>query len=733
MNQELHLKIEGMHCGSCVARVRSALLSCRGVVEVQINLASGSAVVSGEDSISEAELTTRLADSGYQVSRQSLQQNQDLTLDEAQYRRQLQAQWRVVWQAAGVGGAVLVLDGIDWLLGAAHGEHPLIPLLQALLCVALLLLTPGRLILHGGWRAVLRRQPDMDLLISLGIITALAASLWGLGNHSANLHHFHAVVMIVALVNVGRYLELRARLGVADSVSALMRRMPRRAWRWQTDQWMEISVEEIQLGDRLRVAEDMLVPVDGRIVEGVAIINESVITGEFLPVTRQPGDQVYGGANMIDGVMVIEATALGENSTLGQILQAVHRAQSSQTQMQRLADQVAGWFVPLVVALAGMTWLGWGLLIASDGWVRGLQSAIAVLVIACPCALGLATPMVVYIATGRAALKGILVRNAAALERLGRVDMLLFDKTGTLTTGVARVVEIVGDVSASGEVDERTLLSWAAAVEQYSQHPLGRAIVAEARRREINWSAADQFENITGAGATAVVEGQQILIGSQDFLVSRDVHTEALEPRFRQMTSVGYNVVWLAAEGRTVGLIGLADQPREGASQAIEQIQKMGIETMMVTGDHLESAVAVAGAVGIQRVRAEIAPGHKATIVQELQNRGRRVAFVGDGVNDAPAISQAEVGIAFATGTDVANQAARLSLVSDSLLLIPEALQIGRRSLAIIRQNLFWAFFYNLLTLPLAAIGVIPAWVAPAAMMFSSLSVVLNSLRLKNL
>ena len=661
------MRIEGMSCGSCVSRVRQAILSTRGAQAAEVSLASETAVAQVERGTPFETLADRVRLLGYEATEIKGPQDADPAIEQREFAKRLRIGRQAVITALMYGLPVMGLEFLGpRLASTAAGGDVWWRVLQGVLCGMLLYSPAGGPIVFGGLRAAWLRAPNMDSLIALGVLAAFVSSAVAVVLPSATHYHFHAVAMILAFINFGRYLESKARRGVTESISALMQRLPRRAVRLGGDEAVEVDVSDLSVGDLVRVAGDTQVPVDGLVVSGGGEVDQSMLTGEAMPVSKQVGDPVHGGTMLCSGLMTIKATALGADSAIGQIIAAVRRAQSSPTRMQRFADRVAGVFVPVVVGLSALTLLGWGLFASGDdAWNRGLSSAIAVLVIACPCALGLATPVAVYIASARAALMGILVKDAAALERLGQVDMVVFDKTGTITTGCAKVREIVDEPLGPAARDNSDLLRMAASVEQCSQHPLAKAIVAEAGGQKIDLVQPTAFQNEPGLGAMGSIDGHDVLVGNREYMHSHEIATDLMEPRFKQLSSDGQNVVWVARDSEVAGLIGLADEPREQAGPAIESMRALQIDTMMVTGDHSEAATFVAGAVGIEHVHAGTQPAEKSEVLAELQGTGRVVAFVGDGINDAPAITQADVGMAFAAGTDVANQAADIILVGD--------------------------------------------------------------------
>jgi Cu+-exporting ATPase len=464
-------------------------------------------------------------------------------------------------------------------------------------------------------------------------------------------------------------------------------------------------------------------------------VDESAITGEFTPREAGVGDEVPAGAILADGLLTIEATRVGAESAIGRVLRAVEDAQAGGTRMQRIADRVAGIFVPIVIVIAFITLVGNGAT-ASFGWMEGVRRAVAVLVIACPCAMGLATPVAVMVAVGAAAGRGILVRDAAALEMSGQIDTMLLDKTGTITTGRPMVAEVFALAGATGPGNhknpEDSLLQLAASAEQYAQHPLARAVVRAAELRGLSLSEPAAFENESGFGVRAVIDRREVRVGSVAYLRRSGIDIDSVRVTIDRLTGQGITVIVVAEDGRCMGVIAVRDEIRPNAAEAIRNIFRLGIHVAMVTGDTAETARAVAAQVGLDDVYARLAPEEKLAVVRRLQNEGRRVAFTGDGINDAPALAAADVGITFASATDIAVGAADITIIHDDLERLPCVVAIGRRSVRIIRQNLFWAFVYNVIAIPLAATGKIPPGYAAGAMMASSISVVLNSLRLRN-
>ena len=527
--------------------------------------------------------------------------------------------------------------------------------------------------------------------------------------------------MILGIINIGKYLELKVRARAASSLSALIKRVPRRAVRLEDGKPVEIGVDQVRPGDHLRVSAESYVPVDGTVVSGSGAVDVSMWTGEAVPVEVSAGDEVLGGSYVVSGALVVQARGNGSQSAIARIAELVEAAQASKTRMQRLADRVSAVFVPLVVAIAIVTFAGWMIWSDGDRLASAISAMIAVLVIACPCAMGLATPAAVMVATGSAALRGIIVRDAAVLEAAGACDVAVFDKTGTLTTGQLRI----DSIDTAEGVDPSEVLHLAASAEQFSPHPIAKAIVDGADNpsalREPTTYKAD-----AGLGVVATIDGRRVAVGSRRYLQSLGITS----PEAASTAAVGTQV-FVARDDAWIGTIILTDTLRPEAATAVQRLRMIGIQPMMVTGDAQPIAERIARAAGIERVLAGVSPEDKARFINELQSQGRRVLMVGDGINDAPALAAADVGIAMASGTEVATETAPITLVGNRLDRVPEAAELACRSVRIIRENLFWAFIYNMVAIPLAAFGVLPAGYAAAAMMFSDISVILNSLRLK--
>ncbi len=597
-----------------------------------------------------------------------------------------------------------------------------------------------------GWRSVVTRNLNMFTLIAMGtgvawvysVIATLAPNIFPAafrGPEGTVAVYFEAAAVITVLVLLGQVLELRAREQTSGAIRALLDLAPKTARRVKNGDDEEIPLDEVAAGDKLRVRPGEKVPVDGELIEGRSAVDESLVTGESMPVTKEPGARLIGGTLNQTGTFIMRAEKVGRDTVLAQIVQMVAAAQRSRAPIQRLADQVSGWFVPAVILVALIAFASWATFGPEPRFAYGLVAAVTVLIIACPCALGLATPMSIMVGVGRGAQAGVLIKNAEALERMEKVDTLVVDKTGTLTEGKPKLVAVV---PAEG-LDENEVLRLAASLERASEHPLARAIVDAAAARNVALAEVAEFDAPTGKGVVGTVEGRRLALGNARFLTELKISTAALEREAERLRQDGATAVYLAAEGRACGILAIADPVKSTTPTALRALSETGVRVVMLTGDNKTTAQAVARRLGITDVEAEVLPDRKSAVVEKLRREGRVVAMAGDGVNDAPALAAAEVGIAMGTGTDVAIESAGVTLLRGDLTAIVRARRLSAATMRNIRQNLFLAFVYNAAGVPIAAGALYPVFgillspvIAAAAMALSSVSVVGNALRLRH-
>jgi P-type Cu+ transporter len=731
--------VRGMHCAACVGKVERALTSVPGVDQASVNLATEQATVSFDPARTSVDaLQAAVAAAGYELAEPRTGAGPVDDAEQSAREAELRSQRNRLIVGAVLSAPVLV-GGMAHLL-------PWVPAVLQNPWVQLVLTTPVQLWVgwqfHRGFLHDLRyRNASMSTLVSVGTSAAylfsVAVTLWphAFPQHGA-MTYFDVSAVVITLVVLGRWLEARARGRTSEAIRRLVSLAPRTARIVRNGAEVDVPTDDVQVGDFVRIRPGERVPVDGVVTEGASTVDESMLTGESLPVDKMLDSKVLAGTVNRTGSFIFRAARVGSETALARIVKLVADAQGSRAPIQRLADRVAAVFVPIVLVLATLTFLAWWVFGPAPSALYALTNAVAVLVIACPCAMGLATPTAIMVATGRGAELGILVKSATALELLDRVNTLVFDKTGTLTVGRLVVTDVI--TAARGELGEDEILALAAAAEQGSEHPVGEAIVARAKERGLALPPISEFTTAPGQGIDAMAPDGRVLLGNRALMDARGIDVEALSSRARALAGEGKTVVYLALAGRTLGVIAVADVLKPEAPDAVATLARRGIDVMMLTGDARPTAEAIAAGAGIKRVLAEVLPEDKAREIATLQAEGRKVAMVGDGINDAPALARAEVGIAMGSGTDVAIEAADVTLVRGDLRGVVAAVDLSRQTIRIIKQNLIWAFGYNVVLIPVAAGALYPIWgvllspiLAGAAMAFSSVSVVTNSLRLK--
>jgi P-type Cu+ transporter len=713
--EALDFSVTGMTCAGCVSRVERALLAEPGVTEAAVNLATERARVFGigldADALSEA-----VRRAGYDATP---------VVEGAPPVDTAPASRRALWHV--LIGAILAAPLLAGMAGHMLGLPLMLPG-----WVQFALATPvqfwlGARFYAGAWKALRAGAGNMDLLVALGTSAAYGLSVWSLLIGHSEALYFDSSALVIVFVLLGKWLEGRAKGGTASALRALMRLHPTTARVRRAGTEVTLPIAALRVGDIVVVRPGERIPVDGHVTDGSAAVDASALTGESLPVDVAPGAQVRAGTIDTDGVLAIAATGIGAETMLARVVRMVEGAQASKAPIQRLVDRVSAVFVPVIVGLAAITFVAW--LVVGAAPATAVLNAVAVLVIACPCALGLATPTAIMVGTGAAARAGILIRDAAVLERSQTIRLVAFDKTGTLTEGRPAVVAML---QAEGLAAD--LLRLAAALQQGSEHPLARAVLARAAADNVAPPAVTGFRALAGRGVSGMLEGRTLLLGNRAMLAASGVPTAAMEAAAAGEEAQGRTVSWLAEAApapRVLGLIAFGDAPRAGAAEAVSRLHGMRFKTALLTGDSAGAAQSVAGALGIERVEAGLLPADKAAALGRLRAVTGAVAMVGDGINDAPALAAADIGIAMAGGTDVAMETAGITLMRPELGLVADALDIARRTTGKIRQGLFWAFAYNVIGVPLAALGLLSPAVAGGAMALSSVSVLANALLLR--
>lgn len=740
------LQIEGMTCAACAKRIEKVTSKLDGVLESSVNYATEKLSISFEPSkVRVSDIKQAIEKAGYNAT------EEETTVDSDKERKEKEI--KLLWKKF-VISAVFTVPLLVITMGHMFFEplgfklpaiiDPMVnPLYFGLIQLLLVLpvLFAGNKFFTVGFSSLISRSPNMDSLIAMGTSAAFLYGIFAIFQiYGGNIDYaydlyFEAAGVIITLILLGKYLEAVTKGKTSEAIKKLMGLAPKTAIIIRNGKEVEIAIEEVEVGDIIVVKPGEKMPVDGEVIEGMTSVDESMLTGESMPVEKNIGDAIIGASINKNGLIKYKATRVGKDTALAQIIKLVEDAQGSKAPIAKMADIISGYFVPAVIGIAIAAALAWYFFAGETG-VFSLTIFISVLVIACPCALGLATPTAIMVGTGKGAEYGVLIKSGVALETAHKIKTIVFDKTGTITEGKPKVTDVV--VKSESEITEEYLLQLAASAEKGSEHPLGEAIVKDAEERGIEFKNLDFFKAIPGHGIEVEMDGKNILLGNRKLMVESEISLKDLEVTSDRLAGEGKTPMYVAIDGQMAGIIAVADTVKENSKKAIEQLHKMGIEVAMITGDNRRTAEAIAKQVGIDRVLAEVLPEDKANEVKKIQAEDRKVAMVGDGINDAPALAQADIGIAIGSGTDVAMESADIVLMRSDLMDVPTAIQLSKKTISNIKQNLFWAFGYNTLGIPIA-MGVLYLFggpllnpiIAAAAMSLSSVSVLLNALRLK--
>jgi len=738
------MKIEGMTCASCAKNIEKATRKLNGVTESNVNFATEKLTISYEPNLVKvSEIKKAIEKAGYKA----IEEETSVDADKERKEKEIKSLWRRFVISA-IFTAPLLYMAMGHMFGEALGiKLPEIidPMMNPwnFAIVQLILVTPPMIVGYKyftvGFKSLFRGSPNMDSLIAIGTSAAFIygiyaiVQIYGGDGEYANELYFEAGGVILTLITLGKYLESVTKGKTSEAIKKLMGLAPKTAIIIRDGKEVEISIEDVEVGDVIVVKPGEKMPVDGEVIEGTTAVDESMLTGESMPVEKNIGDNIIGASINKNGSIKYKATKVGKDTALAQIIKLVEDAQGSKAPIAKLADVISGYFVPVVIVLSIVSALAWYFL-GGESTVFALTIFISVLVIACPCALGLATPTAIMVGTGKGAENGVLIKSGVALETTHKIKTIVFDKTGTITEGKPKVTDIV---TANG-ISENDLLQLTASAEKGSEHPLGEAIVKGAEDKGLEFKKLDSFNAIPGHGIEVTIDGKEILAGNRKLMIERNISLENLESTSNKLAEEGKTPMYVAINNKIAGIIAVADTVKENSKRAIEKLHLMGIEVAMITGDNRRTAEAIAKQVGIDRTLAEVLPQDKANEVKKLQSEGKKVAMVGDGINDAPALAQADIGIAIGSGTDVAMESADIVLMRSDLMDVPTAIQLSKSTIRNIKQNLFWAFGYNTLGIPVA-MGVLYIFGGPllnpmfaaAAMSLSSVSVLANALRLK--
>jgi len=733
--QKVALPVQGMSCASCVLRVENALKKVPGVVNATVNLATERASVEYNPQAAGIGDFARAVDAaGYSLV--TTGESEDREGRERQAHDEDLRKRFIVSAILTVPIMALSMLSMTTWIPSLHEVS-----MDTLNKILFLLTTPvlfwaGQQFFAGFWKTLKHFTADMNTLIAVGTsaaygystVATLFPELLAVGGRMPEVY-FDTTATIITLILLGRFLEARAKSRTSDAIKKLMGLQAKTARIVRNGAELDIPIDDVQVGDQVVVRPGERIPVDGEILDGHSAVDESMLTGESMPVEKQRADKVIGGTINKTGSFMFRATNVGEGTVLSQIVRLVEEAQGSKAPIQRLADKIASVFVPVVIGIAVLTFIGWYFFAPNATLAHALINFVAVLIIACPCALGLATPTAIMVGTGVGAQHGVLIKSGESLERAHKVNTVVLDKTGTITKGRPEVTDFI----VLDELPEKEVVRIAAAVENKSEHPVGAAIVEFARGRGVAWRDPANFNSIPGQGVIAVVDEHLVVIGNEKLLHDQKVDLQESEKLLVQFAEGAKTPILLAVDGRLAAIFGVADTVNENSAAAISQLHQLGLEVVMLSGDNRATATAIARQIGVEKVLAEVLPNEKAHRVKALQAQKRIVAMVGDGINDAPALAQADIGIAMSNGTDVAMEAAEITLLHGDLNGVVAAITLSKQTIRTIRQNLFWAFIYNVIGIPLAALGMLNPMLAAGAMAFSSVSVISNSLRLKRL
>ena len=742
MSEKKEYKLSGMTCASCAMTVEMAVKDLETVEDVSVNLATERLSLLPKAGFDSQQVLAAVAEAGYQAEEKGKDRPSDVSEEAAMKAKELKRKKQELLILL-VTALPLLYISMGSMVGLPlpsfldHMAYPLVFVLSQLL-LTLPAVWIGRGFYQRGFRNLIKRHPNMDSLIAVGTSAAFFYSLYSVGQVFLGYHafvhqlYFESVAVIIALVLLGKYLESSAKGRTSQAIQSLLELVPSQATVIRYGEAVTIDTEDIRVGDIIRIKPGERMPVDGFVTEGQTFVDESMMTGESVPIEKKVGDTITSATINQNGSIDYQATRVGSDTTLAQIVRLVEEAQGSKAPIAALADKISLYFVPIVLSLATLSALGWYFL-AGESLSFSLSIFIAVLVIACPCALGLATPTAIMVGTGKGAENGILIKSGQALEAAYQLDTIVLDKTGTITVGKPSLTDLL----PLGDLNRSDLLRLIASVEQHSEHPLAQAILEAAQQEELDLLPVSHFEAIVGRGLSAQVEGRWLLVGNESLMKEKNIDSSAFQEQLLELSQEGKTAMFVAVDGQLAGIIAVADEMKSSSLSAVQELQSMGLEVIMLTGDREETATAIAQKAGIQKVIAGVLPDGKATAIKNLQEAGKKLAMVGDGINDAPALVQADVGIAIGSGADVAIESADVVLMHSDLQDVVKAIKLSQATIRNIKENLFWAFAYNTLGIPIA-MGLLHLFGGPLlnpmlaglAMSLSSVSVVANALRL---